>query len=70
MMVDSLQRIFAEFDHALVFVVGLLTGAFIQYWRERLWFKIEAFEKTRHFSLHLDFFRSHSRSFRDSYVLD
>jgi hypothetical protein len=48
---QSIERIFAEFDRALVFVVGLLAGAlvtsFVTYWRERLWFKIEAFERFR-----------------------
>ncbi|MGA3230895.1 MAG: hypothetical protein ABSD51_13190 [Candidatus Binatus sp.] len=50
MIIDIFQRILAplaQVDRALVFVVGLLAGAFVQYWRERIWFKIEAFERFR-----------------------
>lgn len=41
----------AQVDRALVFLAGLLAGAlitsFVTYRRERLWFRIEAFERFR-----------------------
>jgi hypothetical protein len=50
-MIDAWQRTFAAFDRALIFVIGLLAGAlvtsFVTYRRERLWFRIEAFERFR-----------------------
>ncbi len=34
-------------DRVVIFVLGLIAGAFALYWRERLWFRIEAFERFR-----------------------